>query len=70
MLSSGAWNTDGLVPFLKDRLGCLCENGGEARFRVGVARPLAEKQFKTGLTGIPVQDEAALQAVGGLLAYL
>ena len=70
VLSSGAWNTDGLVPFLKDRLGCLCENGGEARFRIGAARPLAEKQFKTGLNDVPAQDEAALQATGGLLAYL
>ena len=70
VLSSGAWNTDGLVPFLKDRLNCLCENGGEARFRVGAARPLAEKQFKTGLVDIPQGDEAAIQAVGGLLAYL
>ena len=70
VLSSGAWNTDGLVPFLKDRLGCLCENGGEARFRIGAARPLAEKQFKTGLTAVPPQDEATIQAAGGLLAYL
>ena len=31
VLSSGAWNTDGLVPFLKDRLGCLCENGGDRK---------------------------------------
>ena len=70
VLSSGAWNTDGLVPFLKDRLDCLCENGGEARFRMGAAKPLAEKQFKTGLADIPPQDEAAIQAAGGLLAYL
>ena len=70
VLSSGAWNADGLAPFLRDRLDCLCENGGEARFRIGAARPLAEKQFKTGLDGIPPQDEAALQAAGGLLAYL
>ena len=70
VLSSGAWNTDGLVPFLKDRLGCLCENGGEARFRIGSARPLAEKQFQSGLTAVPPQDEATIQAAGGLLAYL
>ncbi len=70
VLSSGAWNTDGLVPFLKDRLDCLCENGGEARFRIGAARPLAEKQFQSGLTAVPPQDEATIQAAGGLLAYL
>ena len=70
VLSSGAWNTDGLVPFLKERLNCLCENGGEARFRIGAARPLAEKQFKTGLQDVPQGDETTIQAVGGLLAYL
>ncbi len=70
VLSSGAWATDGLVPFLKDRLGCLCEDGGEARFRVGAARPLAEKQFRSGLQDVPLQDEAVIQAAGGLLAYL
>ena len=70
VLSSGAWNTEGLVPFLKERLNCLCENGGEARFRIGAARPLAAKQFKTGLQDVPQGDEAAIQAAGGLLAYL
>ena len=70
VLSSGAWSTEGLVPFLKERLSCLCENGGEARFRAGTARPLAEKQFKTGLTDAPEGDEAVVQAAGGLLAYL
>ena len=70
VLSSGAWNTEGLVPYLKDRLGCLCENGGEARFRIEAARPLAEKQFKTSLQEVPAQDEAVIQAAGGLLAYL
>ena len=70
VLSDRVWNTDGLVDFLRQRLDCLCENGGEARFRIGAARPLAEKQFKTGLTGESAQDEAAVQAAGGLLAYL
>ncbi len=70
VLSSGAWNTDGLVDFLKERLGCACENGGEARFRPGATRPLAERQFKTGLDTIPEGDEGAIQAAGGLLAYL
>ena len=70
VLSSQAWSLEGLVPFLKERLDCLCENGGEARFRLDAARPLAEKQFQTGLAGVPLQDEAAIQAAGGLLAYL
>ena len=70
VLSSEAWSREGLAAFLKERLGCLCENGGEARFRIETARPLAEKQFKTGLEQIPAGDEAAIQAAGGLLAYL
>ncbi|MGE4275838.1 MAG: DNA mismatch repair protein MutS [Lawsonibacter sp.] len=70
VLSSGAWNTDGLVPFLKERLDCPCENGGEARFRFAAARSLVEKQFKTGLNTIPEGDEGAVQAAGGLLTYL
>ena len=70
VLSDQAWNTEGLVPFLRERLGCLCENGGEARFRPEAAKPLAEKQFKTGLNDVPPQDEASIQAAGGLLAYL
>ena len=70
VLSDGAYHLDGLVPFLKERLDCACENGGEARFRPDAARPLAEKQFKTGLDTLPPGDTGALQAAGGLLAYL
>ena len=70
VLSSGAWNTDGLVPFLKDRLDCLCENGGEARFRADMAESLTRKQFKEGLDELPTESTHALQAVGGLLSYL
>ena len=70
VLSSGAWDLEGLVPFLRERLGCVCENGGEARFRTGAALPLAEKQFKSGLDTLPQGDVGALQAAGGLLAYL
>jgi len=67
VLSTRAWKNDGLKAFLKEKLNCLCENGGEARFRLDASRPLAEKQFKTGLQDMP---ETAVQAAGGLMAYL
>ena len=70
VLSDGAYHTDGLVAFLKERLDCSCENGGEARFRPDAARPLVEKQFRTGLNTLPVGDTGAVQATGGLLTYL
>jgi DNA mismatch repair protein MutS len=70
VLSDGAWNTTGLVDFLRERLNCPCENGGEARFRPAAARPLVERQFRTGLDTLPAGDEGAVQAAGGLLSYL
>ncbi|MBQ8851553.1 MAG: DNA mismatch repair protein MutS, partial [Oscillibacter sp.] len=70
VLSDGAYHMDGLVDFLRERLDCSCENGGEARFRLACAKPLVEKQFKTGLNTLPEGDEGAVQAAGGLLAYL
>ena len=70
VLSDGAYHAQGLVEFLKERLDCACENGGEARFRLASARPLVEKQFKTGLNTLPEGDTGAVQAAGGLLTYL
>ena len=70
VLSDGAWNAEGLVPFLRERLGCLCEHGGEARFRPDTARPLVEKQFRAGASALPQGAEGAVQATGGLLSYL
>ena len=70
VLSDGAFHTPGLTEFLRERLGCLCENGGEARFRPDAARPLAEKQFTSGLDTLPPGEEGAIQAAGGLLTYL
>jgi DNA mismatch repair protein MutS len=70
VLSDGAYHLDGLTEYLKERLNCACENGGEAKFRMDVARPLVERQFRTGLDTIPEGDTAATQAAGGLLSYL
>ena len=70
VLSDGAWKTEGLREFLKERLDCSCENGGEGRFRLEAAQALVAKQFKTGLDTLPEGDTGAVRAAGGLLAYL
>ncbi len=70
VLSDGAYHQQGLVPFLRDKLDCLCENGGEARFRFPAAEELVKKQFRSGLDSLPEGDQAAVQAAGGLLSYL
>ena len=70
VLSDGAWKTEGLREFLKERLDCPCENGGESRFRLEAAQALVKKQFKTGLETLPEGDTGAVRAAGGLLAYL
>ena len=70
VLSDGAWHLEGLTDFLKSRLDCMCENGGEGRFRYDAALPLVQKQFRAGLESIPQGDQAAVQAAGGLLTYL
>ncbi len=70
VLSDGAWNLEGLIDFLREKLDCLCENGGEGRFRYDVSRPQVEGQFRAGLDSLPEGDRAAVQATGGLLSYL
>ena len=68
LLSAGAWEVDGLRDFLKERLDCPCENGGEGRFRPDVARALAEKQFQSGLDGLGAGEEAAVQAAAAFVS--
>jgi len=70
VLSDGAWSLEGLPQFLRERLDCRCENGGEARFRYEAALPLVQKQFRTGLDSLPPEDQACVQCAGGLLSYL
>ena len=70
VLSDGAWNLEGLTGFLREKLGCLCEHGGEGRFRYDVSRTQVEGQFRAGLDSLPEGDRAAVQATGGLLSYL
>ena len=61
VLSDGAWSLEGLPQFLRERLDCRCENGGEARFRYEAALPLVQKQFRTGLDSLPPEDQACVQ---------
>ena len=68
MLSDGAYSDAALVEFLTQKLNCRVENGGEGRFRLDAAKTAAEKQFPGQTEALPC--DAAVQAVGGLLAYL
>ncbi len=75
ILSDGAFSQEELTSFLRERLGCLCENGGEARFRPG--------QAEAALTACGVWNEGeklpegpdgglllGYQAAGALASYL
>ena len=42
-MEPGIWRS--CVDYLKERLDCLCENGGEARFRYDVSLSAVKKQF-------------------------
>ncbi len=68
VLSDGAFAQPELLSALKDRLNCACENGGEASFRLESARQAVNGQFAS--CELPERETAALQAAGGLLAYL
>lgn len=68
VLSDGAYANEALRSFLKDRLECRCENGGEGRYRLAPAREAVERQFTA--QAVPQGDDHAVQTVGGLLSYL
>ena len=70
VLSPELYRDGALAAFLRERLDCPCQNGGEERFALPAARELAEKQFKTGLDTLPQGDQGAVRAAGGLLSYL
>ena len=70
VLNAAAWEDLELRDFLRTRLECRCEQGREADFAPEAARAAAQKQFRTGLEGLPDGAEAALRACGGLLTYL
>ncbi len=70
VLSDGAYNDEALVEFLRGRLNCRCENGGEHRFRADVAVPMADKQFRKRVNPPERNEQEALMAAGALLSYL
>jgi len=70
VLSPAAWEVEGLVDFLRQRLDCAAARWQEERFDLDAARALVQKQFKTGLDALPADDLAALRTAGGLLQYL
>ncbi|MFQ9473470.1 MAG: hypothetical protein ACLR0P_10200 [Oscillospiraceae bacterium] len=69
LLSDGAWNLEGLTGFLREKLGCLCENG--ARAASAMMCPGPRWRPVPGGAGLPAGgDRAAVRATGGLLSYL
>ena len=70
VLSDGAYSDEALVEFLRDRLNCRCENGGEHRFRPDVAIPVADKQFRKRVNVPEKNEQEAVMAAGALLSYL
>ena len=75
ILSDGAASEEELTAFLRDRLGCLCEHGGEARFRMAqaVSALIDCGLYQPGKTlpeGGSDRERLCHQAAGGLAAYL
>ena len=75
ILSDGAYAQRELTDFLRERLGCLCENGGEARFRPAQAKAaLVDCGLWPEGEALPEGPEGGLllgnQAAGALAAYL
>ena len=75
ILSDGAFAEQELTDFLRNRLGCLCENGGEARFRPAQAKAaLTACGVWTEGEELPEGPEGGLllgfQAAGALASYL
>lgn len=69
VLSEGAMEEEALLSALQGRMECRMERGGEARFDYDSAKSAVEGQFETANV-IPPSQREAMQAVGGLLAYL
>ena len=70
VLSDGAYQDEALLTFLRDRLECRCENGGEYRFRPDVALPEADRQFRKRVNAPEEHEQEALRAAGALASYL
>lgn len=70
LLSDGAFSNAELIAFLKNRLECRCENGGEGRFRSEVAADTLKRNLPQLPVGEGAEHTLALRAAGGLLSYL
>ena len=70
VLSDAAFSDEALTDFLKKKLDCRCENGGEARFRPETA----DETLHKNVPALPAETDdgarLARQAAGGLLSYL
>ncbi len=70
VLNDTAWSDPALTAVLTGRLTCHREQLPQAQFRIEPAQALAEKQFHLTSEQAEGYPPAAIQAVGGLLAYL
>ena len=68
LLSSEAWEDPLLQDFLRSRLDCRRERGGEEAFAPGPAARAVEKQFGPGAEGLPAGP--VTRCVGALMSYL
>ncbi len=70
LLSDAAFSNAPLAAFLKERLDCQSENGGEGRFRADVAADTLGKHLSHLPAGEGEEHALAIRAAGGLLSYL
>ena len=68
VLSPQAWDDPVLREFLKTRLDCRVEEGGEARFDPQTTAAAVERQFRAGAEDLPAGP--ATRAAGALVGYL
>jgi len=68
LLSDGAYSSESVLTFAKDRLNAYVERAGEWRFQLDNAAAAASKQFAG--QSVSEEQELLLRAVGGLLSYL
>ena len=69
VLDPDAYGREELTGFLRDRLNCRCENGGE-RFCPDTAISLADRQLRKRIGALDEHEQEALRAAGALLSYL
>ena len=71
IFSDHAFTCERLLNFVKDKLGCHVECGGEWRFDREACLSITQSQFEIGAEKLNEESqENTLKAVGGLLSYL